>query len=598
MTSGEKRLARRLESHLEEDYLCWYELPVGKRSRYTDFIILHPLRGLLLLEVKDWKLETLQSIDKVSARILTSRGLKTVSNPLEQVRQCAYLLINRLSKDPQLVHQTGRYEGNLVFPYGYGVVLSNITRKQFEETDLGEVLPEHQVICKDEMIESIDPEAFQERLWDMFNFQFSRPLTLPQIDRIRWHLFPEVRINTAEQGVLPIEPEEEEGVESLVPDIVKVMDMQQEQLARSMGEGHRVIHGVAGSGKTLILGYRCLYLAKLLHKPILVLCFNITLAARLRELILERGINDKVQVYHFHDWCGEQLRAYHVNRPASGDGYVDRLVDTVIAAAEKGEIPTGQYGAVMIDEGHDFQPEWLKLVVEMVDPDTNSLLLLYDDAQSIYSKKKQLDFSLSSVGIQARGRTTVLKLNYRNTEEILTFAYRFATNYLKAVDKDEDHVPLIEPHSAGRHGPRPAVKLHADFQQEVRYIARIFRRRHDEQDVPWEDFCVTYRTNWMGDIFQKVFQTENIPFQWLGTSKAKKGLKMKEQSVKLMTMHSSKGLEFPVVAVSGIGDMPIKNTEPADEAKLLYVAMTRATEKLLVTSHKENDFFKQLQKME
>ena len=598
MQAGEKRFARRLESHLEDDYLCWYELPVGKRSRYTDFIILHPLRGLLLLEVKDWKLETLQSIDKVSARILTSRGLKTVSNPLEQARQCAYLLINRLSKDPQLVHQTGRYEGNLVFPYGYGVVLSNITRKQFDETDLGEVLPEHQVICKDEMIESIDPEAFQERLWDMFNFQFSRPLTLPQVDRIRWHLFPEVRINTAEQGVLPIEPEEEEGVESLVPDIVKVMDMQQEQLARSMGEGHRVIHGVAGSGKTLILGYRCLYLAKLLHKPILVLCFNITLAARLRELILERGINDKVQVYHFHEWCGEQLRAYHVNRPAPGDGYVDRLVDTVIAAAEKGEIPTGQYGAVMIDEGHDFQPEWLKLVVEMVDPDTNSLLLLYDDAQSIYSKKKQLDFSLSSVGIQARGRTTVLKLNYRNTEEILTFAYRFATNYLKAVDKDEDHVPLIEPHSAGRHGPRPAVKLHADFQQEVRYIARIFRRMHDEQDVPWEDFCVTYRTNWMGDIFQKVFQTENIPFQWLGTSKAKKGLKMKEQSVKLMTMHSSKGLEFPVVAVSGIGDMPIKNTEPADEAKLLYVAMTRATEKLLVTSHKENDFFKQLQKME
>ena len=40
------------------------------------------------------------------------------------------------------------------------------------------------------------------------------------------------------------------------------MDLQQEQLARSMGEGHRVIHGVAGSGKTMILGYRAQYLAK------------------------------------------------------------------------------------------------------------------------------------------------------------------------------------------------------------------------------------------------------------------------------------------------------------------------------------------------
>ena len=41
----------------------------------------------------------------------------------------------------------------------------------------------------------------------------------------------------------------------------RVMDLQQEQLARSMGEGHRVIHGVAGSGKTMILGYRAQYLA-------------------------------------------------------------------------------------------------------------------------------------------------------------------------------------------------------------------------------------------------------------------------------------------------------------------------------------------------
>jgi len=97
---------------------------------------------------------------------------------------------------------------------------------------------------------------------------------------IRWHLFPEVRISTGDQGDLfPKEPDAE-NLDLLLPDIVKVMDMQQELLARSLGEGHRVIHG-----------------------------------------------------------------------------------------------------AVMIDEGHDFEPEWLKLVVHMVDPETNSLLLLYDDAQ-------------------------------------------------------------------------------------------------------------------------------------------------------------------------------------------------------------------------
>jgi len=594
MQSGEKRFAWRIGTHLEDDYLCWYELPVGKRQRYSDFIILHPARGLLLLEVKDWKLDTIQKIDKAVATIITSRGLKTVSNPLEQVRQCTYQLIKRLEKDPQLVHQSGRYQGHMVFPYGYGVVLSNITRKQFKSTDLGEVLPEHQVICKDEMVESVEPEVFQERLWNMFNVQFPHPLTLPQIDRIRWHLFPEVRINSGDQGSLFPGEQQEESVEELLPDLVKVMDMQQELLARSLGEGHRVIHGVAGSGKTLILGYRCLYLAKLLNKPILVLCYNITLAARLRELIAERDIGDKVSVYHFHDWCGEQLRTYHIDRPQFGDKYYDRLVETVINAAEKGVIPKGQYGAVLIDEGHDFEPEWLKLVVSMVDTDTNSLLLLYDDAQSIYSKNSQLDFSLSSVGVQARGRTTVMKLNYRNTNEILDFAFHFASRYLNPSAKDEDYVPLVEPEAAGRHGPAPVVRTFNSYEEEASYIARIFHRMHEEQGAPWSDMCVIYRSNWMGEKLQSKLISKGVPSQWFGDSKAKKKFSSSADAVKLMTMHSSKGLEFPIVAVSGIGSMPANGENPVSAAKLLYVAMTRSTEKLLLTSHRETEFISQL----
>ena len=440
------------------------------------------------------------------------------------------------------------------------------------------------------MTEGVDPEAFQERLWNMFNVQFPQPLTLPQIDRIRWHLFPEVRINAANQDGLFSEEQAEDGLDGLLPDLIKVMDMQQELLARSLGEGHRVIHGVAGSGKTLILGYRCLYLAKLLHKPILVLCFNITLAARLRELIAERGIGNKVSVYHFHDWCGEQLRTYHIERPEPGERYYDRLVETVIAAAEEGAIPRAQYGAVMVDEGHDFEPEWLELVVSMVDPETNSLLLLYDDAQSIYSKKSRLDFSLSSVGVQARGRTTVLKLNYRNTKEILDFAYRFASRYLSSDAKDKDHIPLVRPESAGRHGPLPVVKAFFGYEEEARYIASIFQRLHEEQELPWSDMCVTYRSHWMGKKLYREMTSRGIPTQWLEGAKEKKRFKPSSESVKLMTMHSSKGLEFRVVAVSGIGSMPVDGEDPVAAAKLLYVAMTRSTEKLLLTCHRQTEF--------
>src|SRR5688500_10853005 len=105
-------------------------------------------------------------------------------------------------------------------------------------------------------------------------------VTLPQIDRIRWHLFPEIRVT---QGSLL--PEQDEA--GSAPDLVRVMDLAQEQLARSLGEGHRVIHGVAGSGKTMILGYRAAWLAQALGQPILVLCFNVALAAKLRQIIAD-----------------------------------------------------------------------------------------------------------------------------------------------------------------------------------------------------------------------------------------------------------------------------------------------------------------------
>lgn len=596
MQAGEKRFARRLESHLEEDYLCWYEMPVGNRQRYSDFIVLHPARGILLLEVKDWKLETIHSIDKAAVTLLTQNGLKTASNPLEQVRQCAYQLVQRLEKDPQLVHQSGNYQGRLYFPYGYGVVLTNISREQFTSSGMGHVLPEHQVICRDEMTEAVDPETFQKRLWDMFNYRFERQMTLPQIDRVRWHIFPEVRINGGQAGIFD-DPtaggeSEVEGTlkpEAEIPDIIKVMDLQQEQLARSLGEGHRVIHGVAGSGKTLILGYRCLYLAKLLHKPILVVCFNITLAARLRGMMAEKGINDRVHVYHFHDWCGEQLKRYHVPRPAFGDNYIDELVNKVIEATDKGRIPKGQYGALLIDEGHDFEADWLRLIVQMVDPDEGSLLLLYDDAQSIYKKKKAIDFSLSSVGIQARGRTTILKLNYRNTNEILEFAYRFARHYLSPADSDDDHVPLIEPHGSGRCGPAPYLKLCKSKDEEVQYIEHTLKRL-SEKGMAWREMCVTCRSKGLATSVASSLEKAGVPVMRLIESTEKKNFDPSSDTVKVMTMHSSKGLEFPLVVIPGVGQLPGAHEDVASEAKLLYVAMTRSTDKLLLTASQRSPF--------
>ena len=56
-TPGELKVADRLQNFLEDDYLCWYDVPVGPKHQHPDFLVLHPGRGILILEVKDWKID-------------------------------------------------------------------------------------------------------------------------------------------------------------------------------------------------------------------------------------------------------------------------------------------------------------------------------------------------------------------------------------------------------------------------------------------------------------------------------------------------------------------------------------------------------------
>jgi len=594
MTSGERRFAERLESHLEDDYLCWYDVPVGEQGLHPDFVVLHPRRGLLILEIKDWRLDTIQRISRQAATILTNNGVKQVTSPMEQARRYSHAVVQQLEGDPQLTFARNHpYAGRLMVPWGYGVVLANITRRQFEQqSDLDAVFPRGRVICQDEMTASIDAEAFQSRLWGMFRHLPERPLTLPQIDRIRWHMFPEVRI---QQGSLfapaTDDSSSSKGIDEAIPDIMRVMDLKQEQLARSLGSGHRIIHGAAGAGKTLILVYRCLHLAKALRKPILVLCYNKTLAARLEAMMSERGLSGSVHVRNFHKWCRDQCVAYHVPLPKSGDEFSTRLVERVVEATGKELIPPAQYGAVMIDEGHDFEPHWLTLAVKMVDPETDSVLVLYDDAQSIYGGNKTR-FTFSSVGIQARGRTTILRINYRNTDEIIRIATGFAREILDPKEAEEDGIPLVAPKSAGRHGPPPLLIQLPNLTHEGKYIAQSLQRLHREKGYPWTAMTVICRARFIAETVEKELARCGIPVQAQIRTKRRED---ENQGVRMLTMHSSKGLEFPVVAIPGIGYLPFAKSDESEEARLMYVAMTRSLEHLIMTGHRRSSFIEKLE---
>ena len=578
MTSGERRVAERLEQKLDGDYLLWYDVAVGPRHQHPDFVVMHPRRGILILEVKDWRLSTILQANPQTWDIHTETGPKTLPSPLEQARQYAHQVVHALERDPQLVQPAGRHQGKLAFPWSYGVVLPNITRAQFDKAELHHALEPHRVVCQDEMLESVEPEALQSRLWDMFPFMMGGVMSLPQLDRVRWIMFPEVRVPTQDA----LFDETNEAAE--LPSIMRVLDLQQEQLARSLGDGHRVIHGVAGSGKTMLLGYRAEHLAKAATaatKPVLILCYNEPLARQLASVMAAKGIAERVHAVHFHKWCYAQLKAYGQEMPANNQSVTDKMaemVQRVITGVDRRQIPSGQYQAVLIDEGHDFAPEWLKLVVQMVDPATNSLLVLYDDAQSIYERAQKKNFSFKSVGIQAQGRTTILKINYRNTRQILQTASLVAADLLTAEDHDDDGVPLLKPVSCGREGEAPIIIRLPTLREEAWQVADLLAAAHQEGHA-WGDMAVLCPTHDIRDLCARTLAQRQLPLE----NRIRAGdFDPASDKIKVMTLHASKGLEFPVVALVGVGHMPAEGEDEREEARLFYVGATRATQRLVI----------------
>ena len=576
---GELRLAERLKDCLEDNAWVWHNIPVGPFGRHPDFVTLHPQQGIVVLEVKDWRLDTIANANSKQVELITDRGNVTTDNPFEQVRRYMFNVVNALQHDPLLVNERGSFKGKPVFSFGHGVAFTNITRKQFEQTDLHEVFPPARCIFRDEMTESVDPDAFRERVWRMVSPRIGPALSLPQINRVRAILFPEIRVT---QIALPFD-EPPENASPAKDRILEVMDMQQEQVARSMGAGHRIVRGVAGSGKTLILAFRAEQIARAASRPVLLLSFANGISGRLENAMQDRGVEDKVVVSTFHSWCWKMLRTYGLPIATEKEfpDFTERQaanVQAVLDAAERGLIPGGQYDAVLIDEAHDFEPQWLALAPKMVNPDTNALMIVYDDAQAIYKGRKRPVWK--QLGIEAAGRTSVLKVNYRNTAQILRFARKFAADVIGAPGVCAgDESAILMPEDGGREGVEPLVRSCVSYDGEAHAIAEWLLGRK-AAGYQWGQMAVLYPRHFIGEKFEKVLAKHGVPVDVAKDHHNR--VETERDAVRLLSMHNAKGLEFPCVAIGGLGELK-KAGDIEDDVRLTYVAITRATHEAFIT---------------
>ena len=591
--AGERRVLDQLRQCLDDQHIVWHDLPVGEAARQPDFIVLGPGLGLLLLEVKDWKLATIRQATPDRVELATASGPVMAAHPLRQVRDHAMALADLLQRDPALVHDDGPHRGRLALRYGWGAVMSNLRRAEVAALPgFDAVFPPARTLLRDDLDDSVDPETFVQRLSGLFTVDLAQRLTPAQRERIRWHLFPELRLGEPAPAPAAMPPE----TLPEVPDLLQVMDLQQEQVARTLGDGHRVIHGVAGSGKTMILVHRARLLAREAEpaRPVLVLCYNRALADRIEALVApDEPLRARLQVRTFHGWCAELARRHRIAVPAAPEGQDDadapaRLAQAVIAAADAGRVPLGGHHAVLIDEAHDFEDGWLRLAAAMTDPAARRLLVLYDDAQSIYQRLRRR-FSFTSVGIQARGRTSVLRLNYRNTAEVLGLALRFARGLLPergrdreaGRDDEDDRVTGVAPSSSGRRGPRPVlIRARSEHEEAELLAARIADAV--VAGTPLGEIAVLCRTRSQMAPIAEALARRGLPLQSMGSA-GFQHFDWSQAGIRLVTLHSAKGLEFAHVHVAGLQRLPWRDETLEDAVRLVYVAMTRATQSLVLS---------------
>jgi hypothetical protein len=585
-TAGEKRLFHLLRDQLPESFLAWYEPII--QGKHPDFILFGNDFGLLMLEAKGWSIgqivkATDQQVDlarTVAGKIVT----ETVDHPIRQVRRYALALVDELQRPMFSILCTaqGDYQGRPCFPYGYGVVLSNITRAQLDDSGLSLVFPPDWAITRDELAaaESEGTDGLIARLRRLFRISFPfSPLTPDQARTLKGVIHREVVVKRRPASRASVAADQ-----PLLPGamVLDVLDAEQEQAARAMGEGHRVVFGIAGSGKTMLLLARArLAVAGEPDRRVLVLCYNKALARHLGGQLRDPEYR-QIEVRSFHAWATARTGLRRDgNEPF--EAYEKRLVARL--AETVGQLDEAKkYDTILIDEAHDFEPDWLRgVTASLRGGEAGNLLIAADGAQSLYGRKSS--FTWKSVGVNAAGRSRQLTRNYRNTKQILEFAWEVTQSSVADDTATETHVRVL-PRKAARHGPTPVHRACKSWREEheqiVRLVDHFLATGLEEREV-----AILYPRRDGQRIDQLCrFVRGSHTVGWVSNESDPEGgvAALDRPGVRLMTIHSAKGLEFPAVIVSSADQLPSPfDPDERRDANLLYVGLTRAMDHLAVT---------------
>ncbi|KPQ32785.1 MAG: Superfamily I DNA/RNA helicase [Phormidesmis priestleyi Ana] len=244
------------------------------------------------------------------------------------------------------------------------------------------------------------------------------------------------------------------------------------------------------------------------------------------------------------------------------------------------------YQSVIIDEAQDLSPVSLRFLLALV-PSLKGIYLTADASQSIY----QRGFSWQQIheDLKVTGRTLLLKRNYRNTEQIMSAC----ATVLK--DTSAGDIDCISQEPSTYQGKTPTIVLTDSNDQEGRLIHSFFMEAAKRCRLPVHGGAVLCPSTAIGKAIAQRLVEQGAEAKFVSGN----DIDLNATYIKVLTLHSAKGLEFPFVAVVGLreGTLPYINPDlPDDEVetvlneqrRLFYVGCSRAMRSLMVCGSRSN----------
>ena len=578
-TAGERKLFDLLKTTLDNSCVARYEMmKLGERDYLPDFAVVDPRRGIMIFEVKDYGIEGNEfAQEEFSIRYGNSKIPHPDLNPYIKCETYKGKARKQLIAKATLRNA----ENDLIVPVEYFIVFTNISRQDFTK-NLESFIPPNTVICQDELQDKgiLFKKKYEEKLPVIQD-----PFSKNQLDDITTALFPDLSIprTASDDGFIKVDKRKQLATIKNLP--MYRLSEEQEEAAKNMGDGPRLLEGIAGTGKTLVLLYRAKLIASNPEPPyskILVLCWNTALANYMQQVYDQFPIdvdpNNKVPIRHFSRFVRELLELpddpfFTENRgkEREKDEEVTKMLD------EYHPKESDMYDYIYVDEAQDFTKEWIEFLYHKLlngESDKKNMIIAADNAQKIY-ENRGVNFENLNVPIQVEEKK-FLKTIYRNSARVWMFSAFLLEEKAFSVQNSPEKLAFSE-----KGGIDPQLFKCEDTAGQIKKIIQVIKDIKEDGNALRNILILCWRKSDAEEMKQKL-DSENLEADLISRdSRSKRDFDWAAKSIKISTIQSAKGMDSPVVFILlGESNSSIVTEE---KIKTLYVGMTRAKEYLAIT---------------